>query len=97
MNDCSETTLPPEELVRRLAIVILLATLATPAAQAFAQDGGTAANQGAAPVDVFKVTGLIDPVLADGIDVLILLRGGTAGDGILDETRQGRLRRTRKR
>ncbi|CAB4819087.1 unannotated protein [freshwater metagenome] len=57
--------------MRRLAIVILLATLAAPAARAFAQDGGTAANQGAAPVDVFKVTGLIDPVLADGIDKAI--------------------------
>ncbi len=57
--------------MRRLAIVILVATLAAPAARAFAQDAGSSPAVNAAPVDVFKVTGLIDSVLADGIDKAI--------------------------
>lgn len=54
--------------MRRLAIVIFLAAMVGPAAQAMAQDAGTAAIPNTAPVDVFKVTGLIDPVLANGIE-----------------------------
>ena len=54
--------------MRRLAIVIFVAALAAPTARAFAQDGGATAGPTTAPVDVFKVTGLIDPVLANGID-----------------------------
>jgi membrane-bound serine protease (ClpP class) len=54
--------------VRRLAIVILVAALAGPAAQAFAQDADASSASGTAPVDVFKVTGLVDAVLANGIE-----------------------------
>ena len=54
--------------MRRLAIVILAAALAAPCARAAAQDGGSSPEAGQAPVDVFKVTGLIDSVLADGIE-----------------------------
>ena len=58
--------------MRRLAIVILAAALAgtvAPAVRASAQDAG--AEPTTAPVDVFKVTGLIDAVLAKGIDKAI--------------------------
>ena len=54
--------------MRRLAIVILVAALAAPAARASAQDASQSSGTSTAPVDVFKVTGLIDPVLANGID-----------------------------
>ena len=54
--------------MRRLAIVILAAALAAPCARAAAQDGGSSPEAGQAPVDVFKVTGLIDSVLANGIE-----------------------------
>lgn len=54
--------------MRRLAIVIFVAAMVGPAAQAFAQDAGATAGPASAPVDVFKVTGLIDPVLANGIE-----------------------------
>jgi membrane-bound serine protease (ClpP class) len=54
--------------VRRLAIVILAAALAAPCARAAAQDGGSSPQTGPAPVDVFKVTGLVDSVLANGIE-----------------------------
>ena len=57
--------------MRRLAIVILVATLAAPAARAFAQDAGSTPAATTPPVDVFKVTGLVDSVLADGIDKAI--------------------------
>lgn len=70
--------------MRRLAIVILASALVVPAARAAAQGdessttlGTTVAPatsapaSGLGPVDVFKVTGLIDAVLADGIDQAI--------------------------
>ncbi len=68
--------------MRRLAIVILIAALVAPAARAMAQDASTGAGPTAAPVDVFKVTGLIDPVMADGIDQAIH-RAAAAGSQAL--------------
>lgn len=57
--------------MRRLAIVMLLAALVAPATRAFAQDADSTSVPQTAPVDVFKVTGLVDSVLANGIEKAI--------------------------
>lgn len=58
--------------MRRLAIVLLVsAALAGSMQRADAQDGGAAPVAFGTPVDVFKVTGLIDGVLADAIEKAI--------------------------
>ena len=59
-----------------IMLAAALAGTVAPAARALAQDSGPASGASAAapataPVDVFKVTGLIDAVLANGIDKAI--------------------------